>query len=72
MALPIVAQEFKIGAVAGLNLNVPSDLESGLGFRVGVKGADLSCNKLPLCHSNQRTPGIFLRHRRRVQTGNPF
>ena len=38
MALPIVAQEFKIGAVAGLNLNVPSDLESGLGFRVGVKG----------------------------------
>ena len=24
--------------MAGLNLNVPSDLESGLGFRVGVKG----------------------------------
>jgi hypothetical protein len=38
MALPIVAQEFKIGAVAGLNLNVPSDLKSGVGFRVGVKG----------------------------------
>ena len=35
MALPIVAQEFKIGAVAGLNLNVPSDLKSGIGFRVG-------------------------------------
>ena len=38
MALPIVAQEFRPGVVTGLNLNVPSDLKSGLGFRVGAKG----------------------------------
>ena len=38
MALPIVAQEFRPGVLAGLNLNVPSNLESRLGFHVGVKG----------------------------------
>lgn len=45
MALPIVAQEFRAGAVTGLNLNVPSDLKSGLGFRVGVKG-ELALSKV--------------------------
>lgn len=38
MALPIVAQEFRPGVLAGLNLNVPRNLESRLGFHVGVKG----------------------------------
>lgn len=38
IALPIVAQEFRPGVLAGLNLNVPSNLESRLGFHVGVKG----------------------------------
>jgi hypothetical protein len=38
MSLQLAAQEFRMGALAGVNLNVPSDLKSGLGFRVGVKG----------------------------------
>ena len=38
MALPIVAQEFRPGVLAGLNLNVPSNMESRYGFRMGVKG----------------------------------
>ena len=38
MALPIVAQEFRPGVLAGLNLNAPSNMESRYGFRMGVKG----------------------------------
>ncbi len=37
MSLQLAAQEFRMGALAGVNLNVPSDLESGIGYRVGVK-----------------------------------
>ncbi|MBP5355612.1 MAG: outer membrane beta-barrel protein [Prevotella sp.] len=38
MALPIVAQEFRPGVLAGLNLNAPSNMESRYGFRMGIKG----------------------------------
>ena len=38
MALPIVAQDFRPGVLAGLNLNAPSNMESRYGFRMGVKG----------------------------------
>ena len=38
IALPIVAQEFRPGVLAGLNLNAPSNMESRYGFRMGVKG----------------------------------
>ena len=38
IALPIVAQDFRPGVLAGLNLNAPSNMESRYGFRMGVKG----------------------------------
>ena len=39
MALNSMAQEFKVGATAGVNVNAPSGDDTGLtGFNVGVKG----------------------------------
>lgn len=39
MVLPSMAQEFKVGATAGVNVNAPSGDDTGLtGFNVGVKG----------------------------------
>lgn len=38
MVLPIVAQEFRSGVLAGLNFNVPCNMESRCGFRMGAKG----------------------------------
>ena len=39
MILPSMAQEFRVGATAGVNVNSPSGDDTGLiGFNVGVKG----------------------------------
>ena len=39
MVLPSMAQEFRVGATAGVNVNSPSGDDTGLiGFNVGVKG----------------------------------
>lgn len=39
MVLPSMAQEFRVGATAGVNVNAPSGDDTGLiGFNVGVKG----------------------------------
>ncbi len=39
MILPSMAQEFRVGATAGVNVNAPSGDDTGLtGFNVGVKG----------------------------------
>lgn len=39
MVLPSMAQEFRVGATAGVNVNTPSGDDTGLiGFNVGVKG----------------------------------
>lgn len=39
MILPSMAQEFRVGATAGVNINSPSGDDTGLiGFNVGVKG----------------------------------
>ena len=38
MSLPSAAQELRMGAMAGMNFNVPSDLKSGIGFKVGAMG----------------------------------
>lgn len=39
MVLPSMAQEFRVGATAGVNVNSPSGDDTGLiGFNVGIKG----------------------------------
>lgn len=38
ITLPLAAQNFRIGATAGVNLNAPRYVESKMGFSVGAKG----------------------------------
>ncbi len=38
ISLPGAAQELRMGAMAGMNVNVPSDLKTGIGFKVGAMG----------------------------------
>lgn len=38
ITLPLAAQNFRIGATAGVNLNDPQIVESKMGFSVGAKG----------------------------------